>query len=135
MLNDAESPYLVTVAMRVLVLSKRQYTGKDLLDDRYGRLFELPAGLAALGHEVVAQVLSYRRRGSSRRIDAGVDWRSTDLWPSPNAYWGELSRTVESFRPDVIWASSDAIHAVMGARLRHKFGIPLVIDEGVQNSV
>lgn len=39
--------------MRILVLSKRRYTGKDLLDDRYGRLYEIPAGLVARGHAVV----------------------------------------------------------------------------------
>ena len=33
--------------MRVLVLCKRQYTGRDLLDHRYGRLHALPVGLAA----------------------------------------------------------------------------------------
>jgi len=32
--------------MRVLVLCKRQYTHQDLLDHRYGHLFELAAALA-----------------------------------------------------------------------------------------
>jgi glycosyltransferase involved in cell wall biosynthesis len=114
--------------MRVLVLSKRQYTGKDLLDDRYGRLFELPAGLARLGHDVRALVLSYRRKGRLRRAEAGVDWQSVDLVPWPFRYWNELIRTAEGFQPDVIWASSDAIHVVIGARLRAVTGIPLVVD-------
>ena len=114
--------------MRVLVLSKRQYTGKDLLDDRYGRLFELPAALAGRGHDVRALVLSYRRRGSLRRNESGVDWQSIDLLPWPFRYWGELVRVVEDFQPDVIWTSSDAVHAVIGARLRAISGIPLVID-------
>lgn len=114
--------------MRVLVLSKRQYTGKDLLGDRYGRLFELPAALAGRGHDVKAVVLSYRRRGGMSLSDCGVDWQSVDLLPWPFGYWGELRRAVEEFRPDVIWASSDAVHAVMGARLRAVTRIPLVID-------
>lgn len=114
--------------MRVLVLSKRQYTGKDLLDDRYGRLFELPAGLAGLGHDVRALVLSYRRRGGLRRTETGVDWQSVDLLPWPFRYWGELTRAIKDFQPDVIWASSDAIHAVIGAKLHGESGIPLVID-------
>ena len=48
--------------MRILVLTKRQYMGKDLLDDAYGRFYELPLELAALGHEVRGVCASYRRR-------------------------------------------------------------------------
>jgi teichuronic acid biosynthesis glycosyltransferase TuaC len=39
--------------MKILVLTKRQYMGKDLLDDRFGRFRELPLELARLGHEVI----------------------------------------------------------------------------------
>ena len=38
--------------MKILVLSKRQYMGKDLLEDRFGRFWELPLELAQLGHDV-----------------------------------------------------------------------------------
>jgi hypothetical protein len=48
--------------MKILVLNKRQYMGKDLLDDRFGRFWELPLELARLGHEVRGLALSYRRR-------------------------------------------------------------------------
>ena len=37
--------------MRILVLSKRQYMNKDLIDDLYGRFRELPLALAGLGHK------------------------------------------------------------------------------------
>lgn len=114
--------------MRVLVLSKRQYTGKDLLDDRYGRLYELPLGLAGLGHEVRAMVLSYRSREQVRRSEAGVSWQSVNLFPTPFRYWRGVTKAVEEFQPEVIWASSDAVHAVIGARLRSRFGVPLVVD-------
>jgi glycosyltransferase involved in cell wall biosynthesis len=114
--------------MRVLVLCKRQYTGKDLLDDRYGRLFELPAGLVQRGHEVAGLACSYRRRGVSYRIDEGVQWWSVDAMPAPFAYWRKLLEIATDFRPDVIWASSDAFHAVLAAHLRKKLGLPVVID-------
>jgi len=114
--------------MRVLVLCKRQYTGKDLLDDRYGRLFELPAGLTARGHEVAGLTWSYRRRGASYRLDGGVRWWSVDAWPTPFAHPRQLFEIAMKFRPDVIWASSDAFHALLAARLRKKLGLPVVID-------
>ena len=53
--------------MKILVLTKRQYMGKDLLDDRFGRFWELPLELTRLGHEVQGISFSYRTRitGSS----------------------------------------------------------------------
>ena len=48
--------------MKILVLTKRQYSGYDLLNHRFGRLRELPLELAGLGHVVMGIALSYRRR-------------------------------------------------------------------------
>jgi glycosyltransferase involved in cell wall biosynthesis len=118
--------------MRILVLSKRQYTGKDLLDDRYGRLFELPAALAARGHEVVGVALSYRSRAEGWR-----QWPDHPLlgWHSINAApWGgtrypaELLSIARDFRPDLIWACSDVPHALIGWWLKNRLHRPLVID-------
>ena len=145
--------------MRVLVLSKRQYTGKDLLDDRYGRLYEIPAGLASRGHAVVGVALSYRRRnegwyrddtsqypGSVRSADrvadgfaGGTELLSVDqlgvVWLGLNALpWGiwrypqQLARTAIGFQPDIVWACSDAFHAIIGALFSRATGVPLVID-------
>ena len=55
--------------MRILVLTKRQYMGKDLLDDRFGRFRELPLALARLGHEIQGISLSYRRRAEGAITD------------------------------------------------------------------
>lgn len=114
--------------MRVLVLCKRQYTGKDLLDDRYGRLFELPAELAARGHEVAGLACAYRPRGRSFRLGAGVRWWSVDAWPSPLAWRRQCDAIQSELHPQVIWASSDAIHAVAAVGLGRKWGIPVVVD-------
>lgn len=114
--------------MRILVLAKRQYMSKDLLDDRYGRLFELPTALAARGHEVTALIWSYRRRGASFREDRGVRWWSEDLLPSPWAHARRLMKLVAEFRPQVVWSSLDAIHVIQAARLGQKSGIPTVAD-------
>lgn len=116
--------------MRILVLSKRQYTGKDLLDDRYGRLYEIPASLAASGHVVIGVALSYRRRPFAPVVGpAGMRWLSVNALPA--GIWGyprQLGQVVAQMRPDVIWACSDAFHAIMGATLSRITEIPLVID-------
>lgn len=46
--------------MRIAVFWKRRYMGQDVISDRYARLYELPRGLAELGHEVRVFCLSYR---------------------------------------------------------------------------
>jgi glycosyltransferase involved in cell wall biosynthesis len=114
--------------MRILVLCKRQYSGKDLLDDQFGRLHELPAGLAALGNQVEAVVHSYRPRGSLMAEAAGVRWHSVDVFPWLPAGLALQHKVAEMLRPDVIWASSDALHAVAGVYLGRRFRIPIVVD-------
>ncbi|WP_149195510.1 glycosyltransferase family 4 protein [Luteimonas suaedae] len=114
--------------MRVLVLCKRQYTGKDLLDDRYGRLFELPVALAARGASVAVVATSYRTRGALVREERGVRWRSVDALP-----WLPLITKMQhsealAWRPNVIWASSDALHLVAGVRLAKRLGVPVILD-------
>ncbi|MBT2118812.1 glycosyltransferase family 4 protein [Dyella sp. LX-66] len=114
--------------MRLLVLSKRQYTGKDLLDDRYGRLYELPVELAARGHEVAVLAASYRPRDEFRGMEAGVSWQSVNAWRSPLAYWRRLQELVRDFRPEAIWASSDAFHVIGVAEVGRRWCIPTVAD-------
>lgn len=117
--------------MRILVLCKRQYTGRDLLSDRYGRMFEIPAQLSALGHQVAGIALSYRSRGDGLpdAVEGSVLWRSIDLFPRGLwRYPRQLRQIVASFRPDVIWASSDVLHALAGLAVKRVFGVPVVID-------
>lgn len=116
--------------VKILVLCKRQYTNKDVLDDRYGRLFELPEGLARLGHEVVAATLSYRPRGPARFVsDAGVRWHSRDA--RPLVHWGLdgwLDKVCGAWRPDIVWASSDMWCVLVASRWASHRSIPYVAD-------
>jgi glycosyltransferase involved in cell wall biosynthesis len=118
--------------MRVLVLCKRQYTGKDLVDDRFGRLYELPAGLSAQGDDVRVCTLSYRRRSGAhagRFEDAGVAWYSIDALPTGLVRYGAwLDEATSGWTPDVVWASSDMLQAVLAMRWSKRRGIPCVID-------
>ena len=94
--------------MHILILCKRQYTGKDLLNDRYGRLFELPVALADLGHTVSVVTTSYRKRGAEQYVDRGVRWRSVDALPTPLNVIRIQAAEAKALRPDLVWASSDA---------------------------
>ncbi|WP_448243328.1 glycosyltransferase [Pseudoxanthomonas mexicana] len=116
--------------MKILVICKRQYTNKDVLNDRFGRLFELPEGLARLGHEVKAAVLSYRPRGATRLVsDAGVRWHSRDAWPlAPWGLDGWLDQVTGAWWPDVVWASSDMWCVLVASGWARRRGIPYVAD-------
>lgn len=116
--------------MRLLVLSKRQYTGRDLLDDRYGRLYEIPRAIAAAGHAVRGLALSYRRRPPASSDAAG--WESLNALPfSPLGAVRHLRRIRQicrEFHPDLVWASSDAWHAIAAWRICLPAGIPYIVD-------
>jgi glycosyltransferase involved in cell wall biosynthesis len=121
--------------MKLLVLTKRQYTGKDLLDDRYGRMWELPKALAEAGWRVRGMALSYRNRpGRQLTVDDQLDlaWQSQHSGSPPGtalpAYWRQLARTANDFKPDLIWAGSDVFHVFLGVQLGSSTGIPVVAD-------
>lgn len=122
-------------APRVLVLTKRQYMSKDLIDDRYGRFRELPLGLAGVGCTVEGVCLSYRPRESTTIYDGvpphGVNWRSrslASLLTPRHGYWTTLDSVAEHLAPDVVWACSDAAHAVLGVLTARRLRCKLVID-------
>lgn len=118
--------------MRILVLSKRRYTGKDLIDDRFGRLFELPAWIARFGHKVTGLALSYRPAptGVHRWDDLpGLVWYSENIGTMPFVnYVRTLRRVIRETRPELIWVCSDAFHAILGGQLQRRLRIPTVID-------
>jgi glycosyltransferase involved in cell wall biosynthesis len=120
--------------MKILVLSKRQYMGKDLLDDRFGRFWELPLELARRGHEVQGLCLSYRTRtkGSFRHAAGELTWHSFNLLehglPAFENYFRHARRLARDFQPEIVWACSDAFHAIFGSRLSRRIGARCVID-------
>lgn len=124
--------------MRILVLSKRQYMAKDLIDDHFGRFWELPFELAALGHEIKGLTLSYRRRAEGDFIERDgpdkvyVAWNSVNLMrgylPQIERYARCALQLAQEFCPDIIWACSDAYHAIFGSWLAKKTGARYVID-------
>ena len=118
--------------MKILILSKRQYMGKDLLDDRYGRFYEIPACFAESGHQVRGITLSYRPRkqgGYHWEDTPNIEWLSINLLPfGLRLYLVTVNRIIKKFKPDIIWACSDAFHAILGHYISIYFKIPLVVD-------
>ena len=119
--------------MRIAYICKRRYMGKDVVFDRYARLYEIPAQLARLGHVVDASCLSYakeREEGTWEHEAApgSLTWHSERVIPGGATYAWRLLRRLRAFRPDVLIAASDIPHAALGAWLAHKLGVPWVVD-------
>ena len=122
--------------MRIAFLCKRHYTGKDVITDRFGRLYEIPHQLALLGHEVKAWCLDYHGNKDEQLqhdLEFGyLAWSSTALKGMRllrlPAYLSKLKRNIETFKPDIIIGASDIPHVFLAAYVAKDLNIPCVID-------
>ncbi len=123
--------------MNIAVLWKRRYMGQDVIADRYARLYELPRGLAELGHRVLGLCLSYRRAPNERVAHevappGSLVWRGFNTGPAgilglPD-YWRGLRCELEAFQPDCLLGGSDAIHAALTRKVAQRLRIPYFLD-------
>jgi glycosyltransferase involved in cell wall biosynthesis len=122
--------------MRIAYLCKRRYMGKDVIADRYARLYEIPFQLARLGHAVEAFCLDYRPSDPLERTDdaapGNLHWTShslgRSLLPAMLAYPLRLLRALRCFAPDVVIAASDIPHVALGRWLASRLGCRYVAD-------
>lgn len=115
--------------MNILFISKRHYTNRDLILDRFGRLFHLPAYLARQGHPVTYVAANYRARADEEFRIAGVTFLSLGFRPYQLfRYLLKLWSISKKNRPDMIIASSDIHFGLLGLCLARWFGVPLVFD-------
>jgi len=122
--------------MKIAFLCKRKYMGKDVILDRYARLYELPFQLARLGHEVRGFCLSYQGHDEGAWEHAAAPgslaWESRSLGtlrvPALAAYPGRLQLRLEEFQPDVLFGASDIPHVVLAAWLARRLRLPFAAD-------
>jgi len=119
-----------TDRLRVLVLTKRQYTNKDLIDDRYGRIREIPRHLAGNGHSVHGLCLSYRVRKPGLFRDEGVLWESINAGPLFLDGWLQFGMRAMQLasEADWIWACSDSLFGIVALGVGRLSGVPVVFD-------
>lgn len=122
--------------MRIAYLCKRRYMGKDVVIDRYARLYEIPKQLALLGHHVEAWCFAYADDPPLETEDDGApgtlrwhvsSWGHSVL-PGLVTYPHRMLNNLRAFRPDVVVAASDIPHVALGAWLAGKLGRPFVAD-------
>lgn len=115
--------------MKFALLCKRHYTNKDLLNDRFGRLYHLPAQLGVRGYEGLVLAVDYRGGVASRISSPGVTFESMPLRPlTPLSLFWRLWRRVRSFRPDLVLASGDGYLGALGLHFARRMDVPFVFD-------
>lgn len=109
---------------------------KDVILDKYARLYEIPNQLALLGHQVECFCLSYQSHDEGN-WDESNELKSL-IWHSKSykrfkkagllAYPFVLLQQLKQYQPDVIIAASDIPHIVWGAWCSRKLNVPFVAD-------
>lgn len=116
-------------SMNVLFLCKRYYTNKDLIRDRFGRLYHLPVALAKNGATV--HVLAFDYRGSKHESISieGVEFKSIPLTLiSVLKLLLDVYRGTKDFKPDIIIASGDSYIGYLGKLISTFAGARFVFD-------
>ncbi|MCO6441672.1 MAG: glycosyltransferase family 4 protein [Nitrococcus mobilis] len=124
--------------MRIAFLCKRRYMGKDVIAERYARLYEIPFQLARLGHDVCGFCLSYQGHEAGEWVhdtDSGpgrLVWESRSLGrlyvPALVGYPLHLRHRLREFAPDIVIGASDIPHVALGAWLAKRMNRPYVAD-------
>ena len=119
--------------MRIAFLCKRQYMRKDVITDRYARLYEQPRQLALLGHDVMGLCLSYRQTEARDEYHEATPGKLHWIGLAPEglgiaAYPRCAESALRSFAPDLLVGASDSPHIVLGDWLARRLKIPYAVD-------
>lgn len=122
--------------MRIAFVCKRRYMGKDVILDRYARLYEIPRQLARLGHTVECICLDYRRGTRSGRCEhdatpGTLSWIAHSpgfLGAGMASYPWRALRRLRVFAPDLVIGASDIPQVALGAWLAKRLQVPFVAD-------
>ncbi len=122
--------------MRIAFLCKRRYMGKDVIDDRYARLYEIPYQLARLGHEVHGFCLDYRDSEDVAAVHeaspGSLHWQGHSLkrsWMTRLAgYPRWIAARLGVLKPDLVIGASDIPHVALAVALARRLGVPCHVD-------
>ena len=115
--------------MKIHFLCKRYYTNKDLLKDRFGRLFHLPVQLSGLGADVSVTAIDYRSASIEKLTANGVVFQNIPATFAllPRLLF-DLDRIVAAVAPDILVASGDSHIGFVGKYIARRAGARFVFD-------
>ncbi|MDQ8202374.1 glycosyltransferase family 4 protein [Pelagicoccus sp. SDUM812003] len=104
---------------------KRFYTNRDLIGDRYGRMFHLPRVLVERGWEVQVFCPDFHTREAFSREVEGIVFQSL---PARLAGAWTKGRAWKDFEPDIWLASGQLIAARQARQVARTQGVPWAVD-------
>jgi len=116
--------------MRILLFCKRHYTNRDLLVDRFGRLFHLPVNWARCA-EVEVIAWDYKGTNEETYEIGNVCFRSFPVRTTPRSVARAallLRRHLLQTQPDYVVASSDILFGIVAAWGRRGTHARLIFD-------
>jgi glycosyltransferase involved in cell wall biosynthesis len=115
--------------MKFVLLCKRHYTNKDLILDKFGRLFYLPVELAKHGHEGIVVAIDYRNKTPFYQRIENIDFYSFPL-KTLNLFSSifQAYKIIKNYQPNVLIASGDTHFGGLGLWLSHQMKIPMAFD-------
>lgn len=115
--------------LKIVFLVKRFYTNKDLIEDRFGRLFYFPSILAETGHECVVYALDFKNKTA---VDVRKD--NVQFYSIPvKSFWRlplmrRFFRKLVTTRADVVFSSGDSYLGYLGLLLSARLSATAVFD-------
>lgn len=116
--------------VNVLFIGKRFYTNRDALEDRFGRIYQLPMHWARKGANVRLWLVDYHGSEAAEATDgSGMRVVSTPIRSMAFfRQWFRAFRKGAGDRPDVVVASGDCYVGLLGYRLAKRHGARFVFD-------
>ncbi|PCI21441.1 MAG: hypothetical protein COB62_03650 [Piscirickettsiaceae bacterium] len=114
--------------MNILFLCKRRPQNRDLIERPYGRFYNLPKCLSAMGHQVTLFLGSYKDEPPEDIKMEGMSVFSRRMFPNIFGFYLEVKELSQILKPDVIVCFSDTWFGIIGASIAKTLGASLVID-------
>lgn len=117
--------------MNITFICKRLYTNRDLISDRFGRLFHFPIQLARRGHQVTVVALDYDKlRNFERHTIDTVSFLSipaVGILKAPSGFIRTFNET-RAAKPDILIASADTYLGFIAASFSRLLSRPWCFD-------
>jgi glycosyltransferase involved in cell wall biosynthesis len=115
--------------VNIHLICKRYYTNKDLIRDRFGRLFHLPTQMSEQGACVSVNAIDYRNSQPTQLEHAGVTFTTVPatLRRLPGLI-PNLFRAARAARPQIVIASGDSHIGFVALQIARRIGARFVFD-------
>lgn len=114
--------------MNILFIGKRFYTNRDALNEKYGRIHQLPWHWAKSGHPTSLWLVDYHTRDTVRTSEDALQITSTPV-RNLRVFWHWLSGNYRRSGPvDLVVASGDCYIGCMGLCIAHRMHSRFALD-------